>query len=69
VSIHSVGIPKQRPLAYSVNDAAEVSGLCRSQLYSLMRKGELPFIEVGGRRLIHDSAIRKLLQIKEESAS
>jgi hypothetical protein len=63
VSITSTGIGRQ--LAYRVNDAAAVSGLCRSQLYNLMRAGKLDYIEIGHIRMIHDSAIRKLLKIKE----
>jgi hypothetical protein len=56
-----------RQLAYRVNDAAAVSGLCRSSLYSLMRAGKLDYIEVGHIRMIHDSAIRRLLKIEESA--
>jgi excisionase family DNA binding protein len=54
-----------RQLAYRVNDAALVSGLARSTLYNLMRSGELPFVEVGKIRMIHDSALRKILKIED----
>jgi hypothetical protein len=68
VSITSTGTSKLgRQLAYRVNDAAAVSGLCRSQLYNLMRAGKLDYIEIGHIRMIHDSAIRKLLKIKEHT--
>jgi hypothetical protein len=54
-----------RQYAYRVNDAALVSGLCRSQLYNLMRDGRLPFVEVGKIRMITDAALRRLLKIEE----
>lgn len=53
------------PLAYRINDAAAASGLCRSQLYNMMRDGRLPFIEVGKIRMIRASDLRRLLQIEE----
>ena len=53
-----------RQYAYRVNDAAIVSGLCRSSLYNLMRRGELEFVEVGRIRMITDAALRKLLRIE-----
>lgn len=53
------------PLAYRINDAAVASGLCRSQLYNLMRSGQLPFVEVGKVRIIRANDLRRLLQIDE----
>jgi hypothetical protein len=61
----TTGPPRQ--LAYRVNDAAQVSGLCRSTLYNCMRDGILPFVEVRGIRMIRDSDLRKLLQIEESA--
>jgi hypothetical protein len=55
------------PLAYRINDAAAASGLCRSQLYNLMRNGRLPFVEVGKVRMIRAADLRRLLQIEEPS--
>jgi hypothetical protein len=53
VSISSTGLPKYTgPLAYRVNEVAAATGLCRSQVYNLMRNGTLPFIEVGKIRLV-----------------
>ena len=66
MSITSIGTPKPaKQLAYRINDAALVSGLCRSSLYNLMRRGELEFVEVGKIRMITDAALRKLLKIEE----
>jgi excisionase family DNA binding protein len=66
VSISSPGLPKYTgALAYRVNEVAAATGLCRSQVYNLMRSGELPFIEVGKIRLIRADDLRKLLRIEE----
>jgi hypothetical protein len=69
MSITSTGTSKLgRQYAYRVNDAAIVSGLCRSSLYNLMRRlmrrGELEFVEVGRIRMITDAALRKLLKME-----
>jgi hypothetical protein len=53
------------PLAYRINAAVTASGLCRSQLYNLMRDGTLPFVEVGKVRMIRAADLRRLLQIEE----
>lgn len=69
MSTLSTAVSKHRdPLCYRINDAVIASGLCRSQLYNLMRSGELPFVEVGKIRMIRASDLRKLLQIHEEPA-
>jgi excisionase family DNA binding protein len=65
VSITSTGPSKHGPLSYRVNDAASLTGLCRSQIYNLMRDGTLPF--VGKIRLIRADDLRKLLKIEERS--
>ena len=51
------------PLRYRVKDAARVSGLSESNLYSLMARGKLTSISVGRRRLICAESLRKLLQV------
>ena len=56
---------KYGQLAFRINDAAIISGLCRSQLYNLMRDGTLPFVEVGKIRMIRARDLRKLLKIEE----
>lgn len=66
MSICSTAGPKfSGPLAYRINDAVTASGLCRSQLYNLMRAGTLPFVEVGKIRMIRASDLRRLLKIEE----
>ena len=39
-------------LAYSVTEAAQITGLSRDLLYDQMRKGKLASLKVGRRRLI-----------------
>jgi excisionase family DNA binding protein len=66
VPISSTRLPGYTgPLCYRVNQVAAATGLCRSQIYNLMRSGELPFIELGKTRLIRADDLRKLLQIRE----
>ena len=48
-------------LAYSVNDAAQVTRISRSQLYVLMARGELASIKLHGKRLILRTALEELL--------
>ena len=43
--------PKER-LAYSVDEAAAITGLSRDLLYDQMRIGRLAYIKVGRRRII-----------------
>jgi predicted DNA-binding transcriptional regulator AlpA len=54
-------------LAYRMRDAQEISGLGRSTLYSHIRAGRLESVKVGGARLILDSGLRRLLQMKESA--
>lgn len=39
-------------LAYSVEEAARITGLSRDLLYNQMRQGKLAYLKVGRRRLI-----------------
>ena len=39
-------------LAYSVDEAAQLTGLSRDLLYDQMRTGKLAYIKVGRRRII-----------------
>lgn len=50
---------------YSIRAAAERSDLSASTLYNYIRAGRLRTVKVGGRRLIPDEALRRLLQIEE----
>jgi excisionase family DNA binding protein len=48
-----------------INEAVEISTLCRATLYNHIRTGRLHTLKVGGRRLIPETALRKLLKIEE----
>jgi excisionase family DNA binding protein len=43
--------PAER-LAYSVDEAAQITGLSRDLLYDQMRTGRLAYLKVGRRRII-----------------
>jgi excisionase family DNA binding protein len=43
--------PPER-LAYSVDEAAQITGLSRDLLYDQMRTGRLAYLKVGRRRII-----------------
>jgi excisionase family DNA binding protein len=60
--------PPRVPLprrVYSIDEFAEMTGLCRATIYGMMRRGEMPFIVVGGRRRIPAAAVDKLLATAE----
>lgn len=44
--------PLTERLAYSVDEAASITGLSRDLLYDQMRAGKLSYLKVGRRRLI-----------------
>jgi excisionase family DNA binding protein len=44
--------PPAERLAYSVHEAAQISGLSRDLLYDQMRTGRLAYLKVGRRRII-----------------
>jgi len=49
------GITGDRPverLAYSVDEAAAITGLSRDLLYDQMRTGRLAYLKIGRRRII-----------------
>ena len=47
----SAAQPTER-LAYSVDEAAQITGLSRDLLYDQMRTGRLAYLKVGRRRII-----------------
>lgn len=49
-------------LAYSIPNAAARIGISRSNLYELIRVGEIPIIKVGGRSLVGDQDLRAFLE-------
>ena len=53
-------LPGER-LAYSVDEAARLTGLSRDLLYDEMRRGHLPYRKVGRRRLITRHHLQQFL--------
>jgi excisionase family DNA binding protein len=56
------GPPAER-LAYSVDEAARLTGLSRDLLYDQMRQGNLDYLKVGRRRLITRQHLEQFLAI------
>ncbi len=50
-------------LAYSVDEAARLTGLSRDLLYDEMRRGNLAYVKVGRRRLITRQHLQQFLGI------
>ena len=55
-------------LAYSVTEAAAVTGLGKTTLYALMGDGTLPSCKVGKRRLITSADLADLISGRPEAA-
>ena len=55
--------PAAERLAYSVDEAARLTGLSRDLLYDEMRRGNLASIKVGRRRLITRQHLQQFLEI------
>ena len=55
--------PRSGRLAYSVNEAARLTGLSRDLLYDEMRRGNLAYVKVGRRRLITRQHLQQFLGI------
>jgi excisionase family DNA binding protein len=59
-----VGKPEPEPaerLAYSIDEAARLTGLSRDLLYNEMRDGNLSYVKVGRRRLIIPHHLQQFL--------
>ena len=55
--------PHSGRLAYSVDEAARLTGLSRDLLYDEMRRGNLTYVKVGRRRLITRQHLQQFLGI------
>jgi excisionase family DNA binding protein len=53
---------RNRPIAVTVRDAREVSGLGNTAIYALIKDGTLRTVKVGRRRLVLYDSIEELLQ-------
>ena len=55
--------PPNGRLAYSIDEAAYLTGLSRDLLYDEMRRGNLTYVKVGRRRLITRQHLNQFLGI------
>jgi excisionase family DNA binding protein len=55
--------PPAERLAYSVDEAARLTGLSRDLLYDEMRRGNLRYVKVGRRRLITRQHLQQFLGV------
>lgn len=60
-----VNRPESRKLAYSYREAAEVTGLGKRTIERLIHTGELPCVQVRGRRVIRHEALAEYLKKRE----
>lgn len=56
-------------LAYSVTEAAAVTGLGKTTLYALMGSGTLPSCKIGKRRLIASADLEGLIGNRRSAAA
>ena len=56
-------------LAYSVDEAARLTGLSRDLLYDEMRRGNLVYLKIGRRRLITRQHLEQFLGITASTPS
>jgi excisionase family DNA binding protein len=61
--------PAEGRLAYSVAEAALLTGLSRDLLYDQMRRGNLDYIKIGRRRLITRQHLQHFLGITPEAST
>jgi excisionase family DNA binding protein len=61
--------PRTERLAYSVDEAARLTGLSRDLLYDEMRRGNLDYLKVGRRRLITRQHLERFLGITPSTPS
>jgi excisionase family DNA binding protein len=59
--------PPAERLAYSVDEAARLTGLSRDLLYDEMRRGNLDYLKVGRRRLITRQHLEQFLGITQST--
>ena len=55
-------VPSARPDAWRVNDALRQLSISRATLYKMANSGEIRLARIGGRTLVPDFEIRRLLE-------
>jgi excisionase family DNA binding protein len=54
---------------YTVNEAAQLTGLSRASIYNRLSAGDIRSVKVGSRRLFPDTAIDEFIERLEERAA
>jgi excisionase family DNA binding protein len=49
---------------YTIDQAADVLGMCRASVYNSINRGELTYLVIGGRRRIPVEIVENLLKIE-----
>ena len=53
--------PSEKPLARTLRNAASALGVCRDLFYLMEKRGEIQLVRVGGRTLVPESELDRLL--------
>lgn len=62
---HARTIPNR--IAYSVREASALTTISRSVLYELMRTGQIPYVQIGGRRVLMRDTLIEFLRSLERT--
>lgn len=60
--------PVAEPISVRIPDAARLTGLSRSRIYELMKRGEIEFVKVGGSTLIPYDGLRAFIAGQRQRA-
>lgn len=55
-------------LTCTVQQAVRITGISQSQLYNLMKTGDLKYTHAAGRRLIYFASLKKLVGLEATAA-
>lgn len=53
---------QEEKMVYTIQEFARILGIGRSLAYELARRGEIPVLELGRRKLIPKTAVEQMLQ-------
>lgn len=57
------------PRLLTVSEAAECLGIGRTNVYALIKKGELPLVKIGGRSLVDPADIAALIAASKRTVA
>lgn len=58
-----------RKATYSIEEAAKVLGIGRTAAYEAARQGQIPILQIGGRKLVPVAALERMLECPTEQAA